>query len=86
MQSVVFFREEKKNFRWFSEEEIEKFLCVCDARMKSAFFVSINTGMRISELLSLKCAKVDFVTGYITFEESKTDEYRQENGERNPGL
>lgn len=77
VKGVAFFKEPRKNFRWFPEEEIEKFLEVSSSRMKAIFLVGINTGLRISELLSLKWPQVDFINGYITVEESKTDEYRK---------
>ncbi len=77
VKGVEFFKEPKKNFRWFPEDEIEKFLAACGEKMRSIFLVGINTGMRISELLSLKWSQVDFTNCYITIEESKTDEYRK---------
>ncbi len=76
-KGVTFFREPKKSFRWFSEDEIEKFLIVGDERIKAIFLIGINTGMRISELLSLKWSAIDFENDYVTVSESKTDEYRK---------
>ena len=64
VKGVEFFKEAKRSFRWFPEEEIEKFLKACDERMKSIFLVGINTGMRISELLKLKWENVDFGSNY----------------------
>ncbi len=54
VQGIEFFREPKKNFRWFSEAEIEKFLAVSSGRIKAILLIGINTGMRISELLNIK--------------------------------
>ena len=70
-------KEPRKNFRWFPEDAIEKFLKFCGRGLKSIFLVGINTGLRISELLSLKWKQVDFDNCYITIEKSKTDEYRK---------
>ena len=75
---MKFLKESKKNFRWFPEDAIEKFLKFCGRGLKSIFLVGINTGLRISELLSLKWKQVDFDNCYITIEESKTDEYRDD--------
>lgn len=77
VKGVEFFKEPKKNFRWFPEEEISKFLTASSRRMKAIYLVGINTGLRISELLALKWLQVDFANGYLTVEESKTDEYRK---------
>lgn len=74
---MKFLKESKKNFRWFPEDAIEKFLKFCGRGLKSIFLVGINTGLRISELLSLKWNQVDFDNCYITTEKSKTDEYRK---------
>ena len=60
VQGVDFFSEPKKNFRWWTTEEIEKFLDACDDMMYALAIVGISTGMRICELLNLKWTNIDF--------------------------
>ena len=72
------FREPKRSFRWWTEEEIEKFLNAClNERMKAITLVGINTGMRIGEILGLKWTDIDFDHKYITVQQSKSGEYRK---------
>ncbi len=50
----------------FEAEEITRFLeAIKDSPFESLFFVAINTGMRISELLGLRWSRVDFKKGTI---------------------
>ncbi len=74
---VKMFKEPKRSFRWWSKEELNKFLFACDDRMRAITLLGINTGMRIGELLNLKWQEVDFAEGYLTIEESKSYTYRK---------
>ncbi|MCA9732110.1 site-specific integrase [candidate division KSB1 bacterium] len=77
-KGVKKFREPKKSFRWWTEEEIEKFLNAClNERMKAVTLIGINTGMRVGEILGLKWVDIDFNHKYITIQESKSGEYRK---------
>ncbi|KAA3656670.1 MAG: site-specific integrase [Calditrichaeota bacterium] len=78
VKSVQKFKEPKKSFRWWSEDEIEKVLNACQTDyMKAIVLVGINTGMRIDEILNLQWNDIDFQEKYITIQESKNGEYRK---------
>ena len=74
LEGVTFFKEPKRSFRWWTTEEIQKFIGACDDRMKAIALVGLNTGLRISELLNLNWACVDFDNNYLTIEEAKGGE------------
>lgn len=77
-KGVKKFREPKKSFRWWTEDEIKKFLDAClNERLKTVTIIGINTGMRVGEILNLKWNDIDFENSYITVQESKTGEYRK---------
>ena len=70
--------EPKRSFRWWTTEEIKKFLDACsDDRMRHITLVGINTGMRIGEILNMKWEDIDFDNRYITVQHSKNGEYRK---------
>ncbi|NIR48719.1 site-specific integrase [candidate division KSB1 bacterium] len=71
------FTEPKRSFRWWTQEEIKKFLDACNPQMKAITLVGINTGMRIGEILGLRWEHVDLDNRYITVVESKAGEYRK---------
>lgn len=77
LKGVSFFIEPKRSFRWWKRDEIDRFLSVCDERMRLIATVGLNTGMRLGELLSLRWTQVDFHNRIITAEESKSSTYRK---------
>jgi site-specific recombinase XerD len=58
-------KESKKMPRFFSELEIQSLLKEASPYLRQILFLSINTGMRIGELMNLKWENVDFVNGVI---------------------
>lgn len=77
VNGVPFFQEPKRSFRWWTREEVRRFLDACDDRMGAIALVGLNTGMRIGELLSLTWDQIDFDNGYITIERTKSGTYRE---------
>lgn len=68
-------KENNKRFRFLSEEEIPLLLHECPAFLKNIVECALNTGMRKSEILTLKWNQVR--NGFIYLKETKTNEARQ---------
>jgi integrase len=73
-------REPSGRTRFLSVEEIEKLLKACEASespyLKAFVIVSINTGMRRNEVLSLDRRSVDFANSVVTLADTKNGEAR----------
>jgi integrase len=68
-------KENNKRLRFLSEEEIGGLLEECPAHLKSVVVCGLNTGMRRSEILSLKWDQIR--NGFIYLQKTKTNESRQ---------
>ncbi len=72
VKQVKFFHEEWKSPRILSEAEEERLLQNTAPHLRPVIITALHTGMRKSELLSLKWDNVDFDKGIITLEASNT--------------
>lgn len=77
INGVSLFRETKRSFRWWTKEEIRKFLAACDKRFRRIAVVGLNTGLRTGELLSLRWSQVDLENRILTVERAKNGTYRR---------
>ena len=71
------FREENQRVRYLDEEEIERLYEACSVHLKPIVAVALNTGMRKTEILTLKWADVNLRTRVITILNSKNGEKRE---------
>jgi len=73
-------REPSGRTRFLSVEEIERLLSACEASespyLRSFVVVSMNTGMRRNEVLSLNRRTVDFANSVVTIADTKNGEAR----------
>jgi integrase len=69
--------EEPKERRALTNDEVERLLNVIEESespyLKAFVKIALNTGMRPSEILSLKWKDIDFTNRFIRIEKSKTD-------------
>lgn len=59
-----------------SAEESRRLLESVGKSIRPVLIISLNTGMRKNEILSLKWSNVDFTRGYILIEKSKSEKPR----------
>lgn len=77
MKRIKFLRENNARLRYLSIEECGRLLAGCGVdHMRGIITVALHTGMRLGEILSLKRADIDFVTGVLTVRNSKNGESR----------
>jgi len=69
--------EDPKERRALTDDEVGRFLSVAEESespyLKAFVKIALNTGMRPSEILSLKWKDIDFANRFIRVEKSKTD-------------
>jgi len=70
-------KEEGRRLRYLSKEEMRRLIDACPPHLKPIVILALNTGMRRKEILSLRWDQVNFKTGYIYLEKTKTGEKRQ---------
>ncbi len=68
--------ENNRRDRWLTYEEEERLLEVCPEWLKELVIFALNTGMRLSEILSLEWRAVDLFRKTITVFKSKNKELR----------
>jgi integrase len=69
-----FFKEPKKSVNFLSEEEARRLIKSCDNEVTKSFVViGLNTGMRLSEILSLKWVQINFEDNLITLKDTKNN-------------
>jgi len=68
-------RENNQRMRYLSQEEIQKLLNASPEHLKNIIICALNTGMRRSEIFSLKWDQVRH--GFIYLQKTKTNEPRQ---------
>jgi site-specific recombinase XerD len=76
VMTVAMERENNKRDRWLSDEEQEKLLKVITPEFKELVIFALNTGMRLSEVLTLSWKGVDLFRKTITVFKSKKNEKR----------
>ena len=68
--------ENNKRDRWLSDDEEERLLEACSPRLKELVIFALNTGMRLSEILTLNWKGIDLFRKTITVFKSKNKEMR----------
>jgi len=76
LSSIKALKNNNKRLRYLTKEEIHRLLSFCDDHLYPIVFTALNTGMRKSEILSLKWSNIDLENGYIYVEDSKSGESR----------
>lgn len=70
------FREPNAKERILTIDEMKRLLAVAGDELRPALIVALNSGMRKSEVLSLRWKDVDFVKGFIHVADSKSGRSR----------
>lgn len=74
---IKFLRPNNARLRYLSIEECRRLLDGCGVdHMRGIITVAVHTGMRLGEILNLKHADLDFVSGVLTVRNSKNGESR----------
>lgn len=76
VKKVRFFRERSTLYRILTPEEKERLIQNCDGYLKLVVLTALNTGMRRSEVLSMKWSQVDFERGFIRVDNTKNGKPR----------
>jgi integrase len=69
-------KEEVQRIRFLMPNEIQILLSCCPDNLKPIVTVALHTGMRREEILSLKWAQVNLITGIIHLDKTKNHEAR----------
>jgi len=75
--SKVAYYPERTMERILAEGEAERLLAACGESLRPVVLVALNTGMRKSEILSLRWRDVDFARRFIRVERSKNNRSRR---------
>ena len=72
------FKEPEGRTRYLNPKELEHLIKCCESRFKPYVIVAVHTGLRLSEMLSLKWGDLDFTEGviYVLPQHAKTDRLR----------
>jgi integrase len=65
VRKVKLLQENNRRLRYLSKEECHVLINTCSDHLKPIVITAINTGMRKSEILSLKWPQVDLKHGFI---------------------
>jgi len=77
MRRIRFLRENNSRLRYLSIDECGKLLNACRSdNMRGIVTAALHTGMRLGEILDLKFADLDFVSGVLTVRDSKNGDSR----------
>lgn len=77
VRKVKLFKENNKRLRFLEKEEIIKLLDACVPYLKPIVIVALHTGMRKSEILTLKWQNINFQHDVIYLLETKNGERRE---------
>jgi integrase len=81
VKRVEFFRENSVKERILTDEEIKRLMeaanCSESEYLKLFLIIALNTGMRRTEILSLKWENVNFTKRFILIEDSKSGKSRK---------
>lgn len=69
--------ENNRRLRFLSKEEMLRLKDSCNPHLRPVVLTALNTGMRKSEILSLRWDQVDFKHGFILLEVTKSGERRE---------
>ena len=74
VNGVEFFKEPKRSINYLSEKECVQLINACDTEaIKTFVILGLNTGMRYTELLSLKWEDVNLEDKLITLKDTKNN-------------
>lgn len=77
VRKVKMLPENNRRLRYLTREEITKLLANCNAEIKPIVLTALNTGMRRTEILSLRWDMVDLENGFILLEITKNGDRRE---------
>lgn len=77
VRKVKLLRDDSKRLRYLSIEECQTLINSCDPHLKPVVITALNTGMRKSEILSLKWDNVNLRHGFILLDTTKNGERRE---------
>ena len=80
MRKISKLKEPRGRVRSLSKEEREHLLAACKGSVNNNLYLAVvlalSTGARQQEIWGLRWSEVNFETGFITFTETKNDEFR----------
>ena len=77
VRRVKLLEENNRRLRYLSKEECQALINACDKHLKPIVITALNTGMRKTEILTLKWNQADFKHGFILLEITKNGERRE---------
>jgi integrase len=77
VRNVKLLPENNRRLRFLSVEECQTLIDCCAPHLKPIVTVALHTGMRRSEILSLKWEQIDLTHGFILLDTSKNGERRE---------
>lgn len=77
LQAVKKFKENNIKERILNDAESRRLVECASSSIRPVLIVALNTGMRRSEILSLRWQDVDFIKGFVLVEESKSGKARK---------
>jgi integrase len=77
VRKVKLLEENNKRLRYLSKEEYQELINACEPHLRPIVITALNTGMRKSEILSLKWEQVDLKHGFILLDKTKNNERRE---------
>lgn len=77
IRKVKLHEEHNRRLRYLAKEECQELIKSCNAHLKPIVVTALNTGMRKSEILSLKWDNVDLRHGFILLDVTKNGERRE---------
>jgi len=77
IRKVKLLRDEGKRLRYLLKEECQALIDTCPEHLKPIVITALNTGMRKSEILSLKWDNIDLKNGFILLDKTKNGERRE---------
>jgi integrase len=77
IRKVKLLEENNRRLRYLPKEECQQLIKFCNPHLKPIVVTALNTGMRKSEILSLKWDNVDLRHGFILLDVTKNGERRE---------
>lgn len=76
VKTVKFLKEPPGRIRYLREEEVNRLIKACTEHLKPIVITALNTGMRRTEILSLKWSDIDLDQRKIVLRKTKNNEVR----------
>ena len=77
IRKVKLLEENNRRLRYLSKEECQLLINACADHLKPIVVTALNTGMRKTEVLTLKWDSVDLKNGFILLDKTKSGERRE---------